>query len=462
MADDPSSHPASRTTLVGRLAGLMGKETALGQRTVMVLACKVTASLLLLAANALLARLLGVTGYGELSYGITVVNLATAIAIVGFPGLTVREIGYYTAEKDDRAIRLFVRRTLLVVSLTSLVAVALTWAVLSLTGYPSANIALVMAIGIWIIPANALLRVAQPIVQGLNRPVLGVLAEFILRPSVMLLLTAMVWFLLGPPQPPQSMILLHLISYAAAAALALSLVWRLLPADQGAGARKTFGLYMQEGMPFFISGFLTSLNLQLPILMLGNMVDVTTVGLFRPAALIAETLNFVLLGLNIPLRPLVARSYRAGEIGQMQRQITWAARFVFATAFTGFVVFTLFGATFLGIFGEAFVVAYPALVILCLGQLANVAFGPVVLVLNMTRQARFTVYGMLLGVAANFLLCLLLIPPFGIIGAATGAAVSLVVWNLTLSIIAQKRTGVSSSIFGPLPLVARTRSGDGR
>jgi O-antigen/teichoic acid export membrane protein len=462
MDDELSSSPPARASLVGRLAGLMGNETALGQRTVMVLACKVAASLLLLAANALLARLLGVTGYGELSYVITVVNLATAVAIVGFPGLTVREIGYYTAENDDRAIRLFVRRTLLVVSLTSLAAVALTWVVLSLTGYPSANIALVMAIGIWIIPANALLRVAQPIVQGLNRPVLGVLAEFILRPSVMLLLTATVWFLLGPPQPPQSMILLHLISYAAAAALALSLVWRLLPADQGAGARKTFTLYMQEGMPFFISGFLTSLNLQLPILMLGNMVDATTVGLFRPAALIAETLNFVLLGLNIPLRPLVARSYRAGEITQMQRQITWAARFVFAIALVGFVVFALFGRTFLGIFGEAFVVAYPALVILCLGQLANVAFGPVVLVLNMTRQARFTVYGMLLGVAANFLLCLLLIPPFGIIGAATGAAVSLVVWNLTLSIIAQKRTGVSSSIFGPLPLVARTRSGDGR
>lgn len=445
-------------------AKLWRRAELLGQRTVTVLICKVAATIMLLGANALLARMLGVSGYGELSYIITVVNLAVALALVGFQGLSVREIGYLQAARDHLGTRHFVVRTLRVLVFTSAGAVAIAWFGLQLLGYPAPSMATIMLVGLGLIPALAFIRAGQAIVQGLNRPIFGVLPEFVLRPFLLLVLAGAVWLTTaGAPQSPQTMIWLHVVSAGIAMAAALVLVRRLLPPAEGAGARKPFGLYLRDGAPFFLSAMLAVLNLQLPILLLGNIADPTAVGLYRPASLIADTLAFVLIGLNIPLRPLVARGHKLGQTDELQRQITWATRIMFLVAASGALFFIAFGKHILALFGDDFEAAYVMMVILCVGKLSNVAFGPVALVLNMTGHARFTVYGMALGVLVNVVGGLALIPFYGGVGAAIGAALSMFTWNATLAVLAHRRTGINTTLFAfgrpPAPTMG---SGEGR
>lgn len=434
----------------------------LGARTSVVVACKILSSLLLLGANAMLARLLGVEGYGELSYVIGVVNLVTTLAILGFPNLSVREIGYFAAVGDRLGIHRYVRRTLGVVLVISLAMVAVTWYVLKLIGYPAPGVAAVMAVGIWILPANALMRVAQPMVQGFNRPIWGIIPEYVLRPLLLFGFVAAVWILAEGPHTPARLVVLNVVAYGIATTVALALVWRLAPPASGPGEQKSLSRYFVDGTPFFISAFMTALCNQLPLLTLGNLVDAEAVGLYRPIMLIAATLTFVLRGLNVPLRPLIARNYKQGQLLAMQRRLTRTTRLIFLFSTAIFGVFVLLGEFILGLFGEPFKAAYVPLLVLAAGQLANVACGPVTAVLNMTEQARYTVYGMLVGVITTVILCFVLIPPLGILGAAIAAALTRFTWNVTLAVIAFRRSGIDSTIIGLASSQLRTAREEGQ
>ena len=102
----------------------------------------------------------------------------------------------------------------------------------------------------------------------------------------------------------------------------------------------------------------------------------------------------------------------------------------------------------LTLFGEGFSVGRWALMILVLGQLVNAGMGPVGHLMNLTGHGRQSavVYGTAAGV--NVILNLLLIPRMGLEGAAVATAFSMVLWNLWLFVLVQRKVGIHSFFLG--------------
>ena len=50
----------------------------------------------------------------------------------------------------------------------------------------------------------------------------------------------------------------------------------------------------------------------------------------------------------------------------------------------------------------------------------------------------------------NLVLNLLLIPAFGIVGAAVASAISLISWNLILAVLVYRRLGIHSTALGQI------------
>jgi O-antigen/teichoic acid export membrane protein len=86
-------------------------------------------------------------------------------------------------------------------------------------------------------------------------------------------------------------------------------------------------------------------------------------------------------------------------------------------------------------------------VILAFGQLINVLFGPVGILLNMTGHERDTMRGLTMAAVLNVLLSLTLIPMFGINGAAIASAITLVICNVLLWKSVRKRLDIQSAIL---------------
>jgi len=149
------------------------------------------------------------------------------------------------------------------------------------------------------------------------------------------------------------------------------------------------------------------------------------------------------------IAPYLSRFHTQGDHVRLQRLLTVSARAILVLAVLVVIVFVAFGESILIMFfGQDFGQGYLSLIILCVGQLANAAFGSVGLLLNMTGHERDTVRGFAAGAFVNVCLNLALIPPFGLEGAATATALSLLAWNLVLWRLAQSRLSVNTSVFG--------------
>jgi O-antigen/teichoic acid export membrane protein len=126
----------------------------------------------------------------------------------------------------------------------------------------------------------------------------------------------------------------------------------------------------------------------------------------------------------------------------------WSGRLSLLAALPVAVFLIVLGQPILSlVFGEAYGVGGTALGILCAGQLANAATGSLTLILNMTGHERDTVMGLGSAAIVNVILNLLLIPRFGIEGAAAATAISVAAWNALLLRKLHARLGISSTAW---------------
>ena len=84
----------------------------------------------------------------------------------------------------------------------------------------------------------------------------------------------------------------------------------------------------------------------------------------------------------------------------------------------------------LSFFGTEFLIAKNTLLILLIGQIVNAMSGSVGFILQMTGREKVYQNILLLTLVINITLNIILIPKFGIEGAAIASAFSLLLWNL--------------------------------
>jgi len=112
------------------------------------------------------------------------------------------------------------------------------------------------------------------------------------------------------------------------------------------------------------------------------------------------------------------------------------------------LIFIFLGNHVLMVFGSEYVIAWPVLVVLSIGQFVNVLAGPVGNMLSMAGHERVTAFGVAVSVLVIVGLGLILIPTMGILGAAIATATGMVTWNVLLVALCYKRLGIWTPVIG--------------
>jgi len=212
-------------------------------------------------------------------------------------------------------------------------------------------------------------------------------------------------------------------------------MWRARPAELTAGSdREHHGReWRRAARPLAVIAGLQLVNHHADILMLGLFSSSEQVGLYRVAVTGSNLVIFGLQAVNMVVAPHFAQLHAAGDTVRLQQLVTRTARVVLAMALPVALGFMLGGRVMVtAVFGEAYASAHLALAILAVGQLFNAASGSVGSLLNMSGYERETMRGVAVAAAANVALNIVLIPIYGIEGAALATAASLVTWNSIL------------------------------
>ncbi len=405
-----------------------------------------------------LARWLGAAEFGTYTYVLSWVAVLGIASVFGLDTTTVRQVPAY-AEKAAwgllRGLLGWANGVTLLVSL-SLVGLALLARSLLVSEGRS------LPPGVWLVagllvPLMALSRVQQSILRGLNRPAVSQLPEPVLIPILMLGLVA-VALRTGAAAPTAE----HaLVAQAAAASVALAVAFGLVYRATPNAARIALPRYRHHdwlttsGRMFLLTG-LSALNGRIGILMLGAIAAPQVVGPYSAAL---RGAGFIPLALNVTvlaMAPTIASAYAAGQLVRLQLLARQMSRIALIGGVPLALALVLWGRSFLLLFGPDFESASGALTILTLGEVVNIAAGPVATLLVMTGHERDAVLGLAMGTAMNAGLCLILIPQWGITGAAVAAAAGVVLWNVVLWRFVHRRLGITPKILGGEASTARS------
>ncbi len=418
-------------------------------------AIKLGVMLLRIAITVTFARVLGVEGFGAYAFFMSLGQLLTLPAKLGGDQLTVREVAAYSATAQWAKIKGLITRLRQASLLMSgvLISGGLAWGLFWYDRQGNPDQALLFWITLAMVPLQALLALQSATLRGLRHILLGQLAQDFLRSLVVLVLVFPSALYLGDRKLDPSWALgAQLFSAAAMLVIFRFILAKRLPPELKtvAPAHET-SRWFKSLIPFMVSGAMLILYREVSIVLLGLLSTPEEIGLFRVAQRGAGLILFSQLALNTTLGPTIARLHAGGEKTRLQTILSKTTALVTLVGLGAVLILAGFGKPILGLaFGDAYVHAYPILIILGTGQLLNLALGSPDVVLDMTRLEKYTAKGVVVAALLSLVLNLCLIPGFGAMGAAAATAASLVLWKGLLLFWLKRETGINSMALAHL------------
>ena len=337
------------------------------------------------------------------------------------------------------------------VSLGAVVAAAIVFTAWLLGKPQNASARVTLFCAALILPLAALLFVHVGVLRGLSHALAGLIPDQLARP-VFLCMSLALWFALSnaPALTPSVAMAFHVASFAMALMVATWWLARCWPRKSRQAPHEfTTSSWMSSALPLTAAAGAVALNNYVDILMLGLMAHEAQVGVYRVAAQVALLIASVVAITQVMMQSRMALLHSSGKHAELRRLLKLTSRGMFLLTAPVALLFATVGGTLLALaFGPIYAEGAMALAILAIGQVLVTATGAAGGVLNMIGRERDTLAGLALGILCNCILCVFLIPRFGINGAACAAVASLTTTQIFLVWRFRRHTGMNPTIFG--------------
>lgn len=396
-----------------------------------------------------LARLAGVDNYGLYTYAFTWAQMLAVPAGLGMSSAVMRYVPAYRVTGDWPRLRGLLKASSRLTTASGALAALVGVAVVLLTHSSSAEQTSLL-LGVALVPLLSVNLLQSEVLRGGQQLFLARVVPAVVQPC----LTVGCALLLNLGRDGLSgtdILVCLLVAY-----LAGSLVQRAaLRRPLGHGDRHdTSPCYetrewLRVAIPLlFVKGFQLVLNLS-DVLIVGLVLGPAAAGVYALALKTATLSGLVFQGVNLAMSPTISHAYARQNKPEMQEALRLGARLSFWPSLVLTSGLVLCSNDVMQLFGPGFEVGATALVVLAAGRLLNAVTGPVGMVLNVTGHERLSarVYGA--AAVLQVALDVVLIPRFGITGAAIAATAAMASWNVALYVLVVRRLQMR---LWPMPL----------
>jgi O-antigen/teichoic acid export membrane protein len=224
---------------------------------------------------------------------------------------------------------------------------------------------------------------------------------------------------------------------------------RRLASDVAPGRRRYEPMtWIRTSLPIFlVDGFFILLT-YVDVLVLQAFVGPAEVAVYHAATKTLAMISFVYFAVTAAAAHRFSAYHVAGETEKLARFVGYTIRWTFWPSLALAIGLLVVGKPLLSLFGPGFSDGYPLIFVLAIGLLARASVGPSERLLNMVGQQRACAMIYAGAFAANLVLCLILIPRFGLIGAAAATATAIVAESALLFIVIKRRLGLHVFVLG--------------
>ena len=381
--------------------------------------------------EAMVARHLGPEMFGLFFLGLTVFTVLGAISTLGFHNGVLRYVALFRGIGDEARVKgtilLSIRIAVVAAAVISLLLLVFSRTI-SVRLFHEAGLTSVLRLFTLSLVFTVATEIMVFSIQAFQILKYRVLVRMIFEPGLRIVLVVLAfwigWKLNG-------VLIAFLVSHIFGAWLALSYLKRVFPlvSDPVQPVYETRKI-LSFSWPLFFVGFLDQLLVQVSTLMLGHYRTSQEVGVYGAAQRTGFLIPIVLTSFNAIFAPIIADLYNRNEHRALENLFKVVTQWIFTISLPAFLVLAFQAEDILGLWGEQYRAGAVCLVIICCAQMVNCGVGSVGFVIMMTGRTVINLINNVLVFLMILVLNYLLIPRYGLLGAAASLAIALSLINL--------------------------------
>ncbi len=415
--------------------------------SIWTLAAKVVATLLAMLASIYVARVYGAGMTGIVALLNSFVTLVTIFTVLGTNTSVLRLIPEHTKKYSVISAFKVYRKTQYLVVVISIITGGMTyllagWIADVMLSKP--QIAHYVALAACFVVAQSLMDLNTSAVRGLrlNR----VFAFMQILPNIAKLIVLLIGGLFVATQDLAVYALLASWLIPALVGIVIMQVAfqrRINSYDRRATVEKlSVANILAISLPMLMTTSMAFIIGRSGVLILGMYRPEEDVGYYAIAVTLATLTSFVLSAVNSMSASKFSELYHSNQMDELFYVAKKSTKLIFWSTVPILFVLIVFGKFAISLlYGPAFAVAYPALVLLTIGQFVNSISGSTGMFMNMTGHQVALRNIMVLAALLNIGINLLLTPHYGAMGAAAAAMASTIFWNIYALVFIKKRYG---------------------
>jgi O-antigen/teichoic acid export membrane protein len=381
----------------------------------------------------LLARLLGAHDYGLYVLAVSAAGIFAGFASLGLDDAMVRYVAILSGRRDSAGVR----GTIQVGLGISLAAGVVTGAVLLLAAGPIATgmfneprLASLLRLVAVIVPFLTMSNVLAGTARGFGRMDYAAFSENVVQSLVRLVLLALVAVVARGLNVFTAAVIFAISDVAATLTFVVLLHRNLLDASLLSHARRDVREVFSFAIPLWLSGLLRQFRSYFETVLLGISKAVSSVGIYA----IVDKINLVshvwLLSIYLAVKPTLARLHDLRDHHALQHLYVTVTKWSLTLTLPFLLVTVMYREAILSLFGTSFAAGSTALVVLSVAELANAGTGICGPVIDMTGHTRVKVANAALMTVLLIASNAVLIPRWGVVGAATATLIGIAVVNI--------------------------------
>jgi len=375
----------------------------------------------------ILARNLGAELFGLFFLGLTIFKITEMITELGLPHGIIRYVSIFHGVKDIRRVKGIIVPSIKIALVAGTVLGTIIFFLsktISVHFFHKPDLAIVLKFFAIILPFSTMTTMMVFSTQGFKIMKYKIFTRELLEPLLKIILITIIfllgWGLLG-------VLFVYLFVFVLVSVVAFLFLKKTFPAIV---ERNIESIYETKKLfnfswPLFFVYFAGLLILYTDTLMIGYFKTSQDVGIYSVAHRTAFLVGIAIASFNSIFAPIISDLYSRREHRELEKLFKIVTKWIFSFSFPIFLLIVFFAKPILDIFGEEFTPGVKCLIILCIGWLIHSGVGSVGIMISMIGRPKLNLLNVSSILFLNIILNLILIPEYGIVGAALATTLSI-------------------------------------
>jgi O-antigen/teichoic acid export membrane protein len=380
----------------------------------------------------LITRTLGAKDYGIFLLGFNIITGIRIVALLGMRQAVVRFVAKYRATEDIPKVKGSVNFSLLLTTIFSLflsIPIFIFADQISITIFHEPRLPSVLKIMLIGLPVSTCLLIILSALEGVRRVKHSVFIEKIALPLLRLILIS-VSFLIG------FRILGLAWVWTVASIAGLIMAWffwmKIYRGIKHVKAKFNVKEIFSFSIPIMLSGIFNKESRAVLILLIGVFYSSSEVGIYGVAERIIPFLLIPFVAYNTIFSPITAGLHAKSKTEELESVYKTGTKWVVVFTIPLFAFVYYFVDQIILIFGAGFGRSSDIMLVLLIGQFVNVATGSSGQLLAMTGKPLYNLFNSFLLFTTTIVLTIGMMKVFGLIGAALGYSIAIIIVNLVM------------------------------